>query len=139
MANALFDSYRNQIVGNSSTAPADWNGDTMKAALIDAGTTTPNTSTHDFWDDLVGAIVGSAVTLASVAYPSAGKVDCNDFTFTSVTGNSAENLVLFKSTGTNSTSPLCVNYDTFSSGMPVTPNGGDIAITVNASGLFTIG
>lgn len=139
MANALFDSYRNQLVGNSATAPADWNADTIKAALIDAGTTTPNVATHDFWDDLVGAIVGSAVTLSGVTYPSAGTVDCADFTFTAVTGASAENLVLFKSTGVNSTSPLLVNYDTFSAGMPVTPNGGDITVTVNAAGLFTIG
>lgn len=139
MANALFDSYRNILVGNSATALVDWNADTMKAALIDAGTVDPNVATHDFWDDLVAAAIGTPVTLASVTYPSAGKVDCADFTFTAVSGATAEELTLYKSTGTNSTSPLCVNYDTFSSGMPVTPNGGDINVVVNASGLITVG
>lgn len=138
MANALFDSYRNILVGNSSTGLVDWNADTMKAALIDAGTTNPDVTTHDFWNDLSGAIVGSAVTITP-SYPSAGKVDAADFTFTAVSGNTAEELVIYKDTGNAATSPLCVDYDTFSSGMPVTPNGGDIAVTVNASGLFTIG
>jgi hypothetical protein len=37
-----------------------------------------------------------------------------------------------------STSPLALLFDTFGSGMPVTPNGGDIVVQWNVSGIFTI-
>lgn len=139
MSNVPFDSYRKILVGDSATGLIDWNADTMKAALIDQAVVAPNPATHDFWDDLVAALVGPLATLAGVTFPSAGKVDCNDWVFTAVSGATAEQLVIFKSTGVNSTSPLAVRYDTFATGMPVTPNGGDINVTAPTLGLFTIG
>lgn len=138
MANRFFDSYRNIIIGNSATGLVDWNADTMRGFLIDTGTVTPNTSTHDFYDDLVAGIVGTKTTLPSVTYPSAGTVTCTAVTFTAVSGATAENFGIFKDTGTNSTSPLVALYDTFSAGMPVTPNGGDIVVTPHASGLAVV-
>ena len=39
--------------------------------------------------------------------------------------------------GAASTDPLLLYFDTFSSGMPVTPNGGNIVVVWNASGIFT--
>jgi len=49
-------------------------------------------------------------------------------TFTSVTGASIEAIVLYKDTGTDSTSPLIAFIDT-ATGLPITPNGGDIIVT----------
>ena len=48
--------------------------------------------------------------------------------FTSVTGASIEAIVLYKDTGTDSTSPLIAFIDT-ATGLPITPNGGDIIVT----------
>ena len=67
-----------------------------------------------------------------------GVFDGADVTFTSVTGSSVEALVLYIDTGSAATSPLVAYIDTSVTGLPVTPNGGDIAITWNASGIFAL-
>ena len=48
----------------------------------------------------------------------------------------AESVVELKDTGTTSTSNLIAFWDT-ATGLPVTPNGGDITVTFSASGHFT--
>ena len=55
--------------------------------------------------------------------------DAADFTFTAVTGDESEALIVRVDTGVDSTSRLIAFIDTFSSGMPVTPNGGNIDVT----------
>jgi len=59
-------------------------------------------------------------------------------TYTSVTGNSVEALVIYVDTGSSATSPLVAYIDTGVTGLPVTPNGGNISITWNASGIFAL-
>ena len=49
-------------------------------------------------------------------------------TFTSVSGASIEAIVIYSDTGTESTSPLIAYIDT-ATGLPITPNGGDIIVT----------
>jgi hypothetical protein len=41
-------------------------------------------------------------------------------------------------TGTAATSPLVAYIDTGVTGLPVTPNGGNITVTWNASGIFQL-
>jgi hypothetical protein len=55
-----------------------------------------------------------------------------------VTGDVSEALILFIDTGTPGTSRLIGFYDAGVTGLPVTPNGGDINVTVNASGWFAL-
>ena len=64
-------------------------------------------------------------------------MDSNDVTVSSVTGDQFESVVLFKETGTESTSDLMAYYDT-ATGLPFTPSGGDITVVVNASGWFSL-
>jgi len=64
--------------------------------------------------------------------------ECADVTFTAVTGNSVEALIIYVDTGVAGTSPLVAYIDTSVTGLPVTPNGGNIAITFNASGIFAL-
>jgi hypothetical protein len=54
--------------------------------------------------------------------------DADPVTFSSVTGNTVEALVIYKDTGNAATSPLLAYIDTVSSGLPVTPNGGNIVV-----------
>ena len=124
MANALFDKARQRFLEGQF----NWNTDTIKAVLVDTGTYTPNLSAHEFLSDISsgarisisGAFTGKATT--------GGAADANDVTFTSVTGASIEAIVLYKDTGTDSTSPLIAFIDT-ATGLPITPNGGDIIVT----------
>jgi hypothetical protein len=57
----------------------------------------------DFYDDFDGALVGAKVTLASKTFAS-GVFDAADPTFTAVSGASVEAILIFKDTGTNSSS-----------------------------------
>lgn len=124
MANALYGLGRQAFLdGNIS-----WTSATIKAILIDTGAYTVNLTTHQYLSDISGyAIIGSAVTLASKTV-TLGVADAADLTFTSVTGTSVEAIVIYKDTGTGSTSPLIAYIDT-ATGLPVTPNGGNITVT----------
>lgn len=51
-----------------------------------------------------------------------------DAIFNNVSGNQSEALILFKDTGTNTTSYLIAYIDT-ATGLPVTPSGGDITVS----------
>jgi len=138
MANALYVSFRNGVLGSHATY-VDMDADTIKAVLIDHGTDTPNTTTDDFYNDISAGIVGSlssALTTKTIGTVAAGVFDADNVTFTAVSGASVESVNLLKDTGVTSTSNLIAYWDT-GTGLPVTPNGGDITVTWNASGLFT--
>lgn len=122
MANALYPSFKELLLGGD----IDLATDTIKAALIDTGAYTYSAA-HDFWNDASAAVIGTPQTLASKSIAS-GIFDAADVTFTAVTGNSVEAIILYKDTGTASTSPLIAYLDTGVTGLPVTPNGGNIAI-----------
>ena len=138
MANALYVAFRNGVLGSHATR-VDLDADMIKAVLIDHGTDTPNVTTDDFYNDISAGIVGSlssALTSKTIGTVAAGVFDADNVTFTAVSGNSVESVNLLKDTGTTSTSDLIAYFDT-GTGLPVTPNGGDITVTWNASGIFT--
>lgn len=123
MANALYAKGREGFLDGS----IDWDTHTIKCVLVDAADYTVNLSTHDNLDDVPsGARVGTAQTLASKTVTD-GVADAADVTFTAVTGDPSEAIVIWKDTGTESTSRLIAYIDT-ATGLPVTPNGGDITI-----------
>ena len=141
MANALYPKYKQKILdpgtlGTTSSDAVDLAGDTIKVALVDTGTYTYS-GTHEFYSSVSSAVVGTPQTLASKTVTD-GTFDAADVTFTAVSGSSIEALVIYKDTGTNSTSSLIAYIDTVASGLPVTPNGGNISITWNASGIFAL-
>ena len=124
MANALYDRGREGFLDGS----IDWDTDTIKCVLVDAADYTVNLSTHDNLDDIPGgARVGTPQTLGSKTV-TAGVADAADVTFPSVTGDPSEAIVIYKDTGVESTSRLIAYIDT-ATGLPVTPNGGNITIT----------
>lgn len=133
MANSLYTQGKaNLLAGN-----IDWDADTIKTSLVDGASYTPNTSTDDFYNDVsageaaVSSAMGSKTTTNGVA-------DAADVTFSAVaSGPACEYLVVWDDTTVPTTSPLICLYDT-ATGLPVTPNGGDITVTWNASGLFAL-
>ena len=108
----------------------------VRAVLIDTGTYTYSAA-HDNYDDLTGVVGAESGALASKTFTD-GVFDAADITFTAVTGATVEAIVLFLDTGTASTDKLICYIDSASSGLPVTPNGGDIKITWNASGIAAL-
>lgn len=134
MANAIYPLYKQALL--DASANVDVNDGTVKAALVDLGTYTYS-ATHDFYDDVSAAVVGTPQTIGNTTV-TGGLFDGDDVTYTAVTGASVEAIVIYIDTGTPSTSRLVAYIDTGVTGLPVTPNGGDIGITFNASGIFQL-
>ena len=124
MANGLYDAARAAFLN----ADIDWTNDDIRAILIDTGTYTVNLSTHDFLDDIPGGARVATSSALSGKTSAAGVADANDVTFSAVSGATVEAVVLYKHTGTESTSNLIAYMDTGMTGLPVTPNGGDITV-----------
>lgn len=133
MANGVYAATKQLIL----TGGLNLTSATIKAALIDAADYTVSLSTHDFWDDVATAAkvaVSPALTNKTVV---GGVFDADDVTFTAVTGDPCEAIILFVDTGTASTSRLIAYIDTGVTGLPVTPSGADIVVHWNASGIMT--
>lgn len=139
MANALYPKWKNSLL--QFTTNNNISTGTVKVALVDTGVYTYN-SASQFYDDgttsdVQSATVGTPQTLTSKTF-SDGTFDAADITFTAVSGASVEALVIYIDTGTGTTSPLVGYIDTGVTGLPVTPNGGDITVTWNGAGIFTL-
>lgn len=138
MANALYVAFRNGVLGSHSTR-VDLDADTIKIVLTDHGGDTPAPTTDDFYNDISGGTVGSlssALTGKTIGTVAAGVFDSDNVTFSAVSGNSVESVNMLKDTGVTSTSDLIAYYDT-ATGLPVTPNGGDIIVAPASGGWFT--
>jgi len=133
MPNAIYPKYKEALWLQSANSNA--NTGTVKVALVDTGVYTYSAA-HEFLTSLTG-VVGTAQTVGSKTFTD-GVFDGADVTYTAVTGNSAEALVFYIDTGTAATSRLVAFIDTGFSGLPVTPNGGDITLSFNASGIFAL-
>jgi hypothetical protein len=131
MANALYPIFKQRLLDKA----LDLDSDTIKAILVDAGDYTYS-SAHDDLADVAGAgIVSTSGALGSPTI-ALGVFDTADFSFTAVTGDQSEDIILYDDT--HASDALIAFYDTGMTGMPVTPNGGDINVTVNASGWFSL-
>jgi hypothetical protein len=106
----------------------DWDTHDIKAALVDTGDYSVNLTTHQFLS-AVGwtAIEASCDNFTGKAITN-GVADANNITFSAVTGDQCEAIVIFRDTGNINTSPLICYIDS-ATGLPVTPNGGDINVT----------
>lgn len=141
MANAIYDKFKTALGTGAANSDLDTNDATngVFVALVDAGTYTFS-QTHEFYSELSG-IVGTDQRIVNNTFGTVaqGVLDGDNVTFSAVSGNSVEALVLYrKNAGANTTWRLVAYIDTGQTGLPVTPNGGDITVTWNASGIFKL-
>lgn len=139
MANALYPKWKEAIaaaVANSSLAGTGATG--VYACLFDVGAGGAYNAAHEFFSSVVAGQVGTEVELSAGKTYVNGVFDSStDPTFTAVTGASCEALIIFiKNAGANTTWRLVAYLDTNITNLPVTPNGGNISVTWNASGIF---
>ena len=128
MANGIFDNTKTELL---TSAYPGWAAD-HRVVLGDAADDDPSLSADDNLDDIAGA--ARVATSATIGSPTsgvtgAGQADGDDITFTSVTGDVSEWLTIYQHTGTESTSRLVLKLDTSVTGLPVTPNSGNITVT----------
>jgi len=121
MANALYDKGREGFLDGS----IDWDTDNIKLVLIDeADDTIDLANDEDLADRAVASRVATSANFVSKTV-TAGVADAADVTLTAVTGDQAESTDIYQDSGVETTSRLICNIDT-ATGLPVTPNGGDI-------------
>ena len=128
MASQLYPQGAAHILGK--TTQADLDSDTFKI-LFYAGSFS---AAHEFVSDLTsGSIIARSTTLTGVTI-TAGVVTANNIVVSSVAGSAFTHIVLYKDTGTDSSSVLIAIFDVAS----FTPTGANVSVVWNASGLFSI-
>lgn len=118
----------------------DWDTDTIKIALATA-TYTPDQDAHDFFNDITNEVTGTGytaggntLTCSAPTYDTATnqvRLDATDTSWTTATFT-ARYAIVYKSTGTASTSPL-IGYINFGADVSVT--AGTFSITFDATGV----
>jgi hypothetical protein len=137
MANILYPKYKEALLSGGVNLVAG----AVKVQLVDTGAYTYSAA-HQFLSSVPsGSRIGSPGTLANKTV-SGGVFDADDTVLASVpagsgTGSASEALVLYRDSGTESTSELIALLDS-ATGLPLTTNGGNVSITWNASGIFNI-
>jgi len=112
--------------------------DTIALAMFTSAYT-PNTTTDEFYSTPIASsgLVGTKITLTSVT-GSLGTLSAANTVFPSVTsGSTVTQLVLFKDSGSNSTSRLIGLIDT-ASGLPLTTDGNNVTVAWASGQVFTL-
>lgn len=128
MADALFAAGREGFLAGE----IDWDTAGIKVALVRSYTFN---SAHKFVSDATtaGAVLAATSALLSSKTVTGGVADAADLTFSAVaTGSACTSLLIFQSTAVTGGSDVAssaqrlIAYIDSASGLPVTPNGGDI-------------
>jgi hypothetical protein len=126
VASAWYPKFKEAILtGAANSNPSTG---TVKAILVDTADEAYNAA-DQFLSDVTGAgIVATSGALTTKSFTN-GIFDADDITFTAVSGDQSEAIIIYIDTGTSTTSRLMLFIDTASSGLPVTPNSGNINVT----------
>jgi hypothetical protein len=130
MADALYSPAKERALTN---AGIQWSTGDIKAILVKitgAGENYTFSAAHEFRSSLHNDTqVATSGNLASKSV-TGGVANAANVTFTAVTGAACGAIVLFRDTGNAATDELIAYIDS-ATGLPVTPNGGDITIEWN--------
>ena len=140
MSNGFYDYFIQNLL-KATTTQIDFDSATLKLVLTDHGTDTPNLTSDDFLNDISSGTVATSSGLSSVTVgvvaPGASDAADRSPAFSAVSGSSVESMSLIEDSGSASTSDLICYWDS-ATGLPLTPNGGDINVTFSASGILKI-
>ena len=131
MANFIYD----KACTGLWNADIDWATGNIKAALVDTLSYTADKANDEFLSS-VGGIIATSANLGTKTI-TGRVIDAADTIFTAVTGNESEAIVIYQDTTDPATSRLIIYVDS-ATGLPVTPNGLDITVRWNPSGIATL-
>lgn len=140
MADVVYNGFKKHIMDGT----IDLDTDTIKVALV-TSSYTPDVDNHVYWSDVTNEVTGTGYTAggATLANPSVtqdntndkGVFDADDVTWSSST-ITARGAVLYKDTGSASTSPLICYFDF---GSDKSSSNGDFTIQWSADGIISLG
>jgi len=143
MADTWYDEGRNGILGGAAgqavhAQPELFTND-IRVNLRDTALAV-NVATQIDLADVVAAHEGthSALTSKTVGTVAVGVFDHADEVFTAVTGATVEGLDYYDfQTAVTTTSPMLWHIDGWT-GLPLTPNGGDVTLAPAAGGVYSL-
>ena len=139
MATIIANEWLDSMLGDPTHSVPDINTDNMDLSLLDQTDSGTIDATTVDYDDVDGVTVVATGNLPAVSSITNGVVTlAGALTFSAVTGDAADYLTLWKNSGSAATSPLLVTWDSATTGLPVTPNGGDIIVTWSSNILVTL-
>jgi hypothetical protein len=139
MASSFYNDFIPSEFGAPIHSVIDLNTDDIREILRDEGADALNLADQDLADITAGARISTSANLTSKTVDVAGDgaFDHADETHTAVSGATVESIDYYKHTGTESTSPLICNLDTWT-GLPLTPNGGNVIVAPAVGGVFAV-
>lgn len=120
-------------------AQIDLLNDTIKVVLVDTADYNVNLSSDEFLADVpLAARVATSPALSGKSITN-GIFDAADTTFSLVSGDPCEAVIIYQDTGDAATSRL-IDYQSSALGLPITPNGADIDLAFDngASKIFAL-
>ena len=132
MANQLYPKFKEAML----RANINLETSAVKLMLVDAADYTYDPA-HEFQSSVPIAAreeISAAMTGKTILN---GLFDADDVVWPTASGDPCELVIAFIDTGTPATSRLIAIWDT-ATGLPVTPNGANINVQVNASGIFQL-
>lgn len=123
MTNQMYDFGREGFLDGQIS----WSSNTIRAVLVDTAAYTFSKATHQWLSDIsADARIATSAPLSNKTI-AAGIAGADAAVFTTVTGPVCEAIVIYRDTGTASTSRL-IAYITQANGLPVTPSGFNITV-----------
>lgn len=139
MADAYYNDFGSNLLGNGVHGQTDLDTDDIRIILYDEGADALNLTDADLADIATAARIAVSPDLTSKTVGSVGDgiFDHADEVFSTVTGASVESLIYYEHNATASIAPLLFNLDSWT-GLPVTPNGGDITAAPAGGGVLDV-
>jgi hypothetical protein len=140
MANAVYPLYKQSLMQEAAANKSlDQTGSNAPyTALVTTSAGYTYSASHQFYSSLTN-IVGTPQPNTTPVVDTSATFKSDNITFTAVTGTVVGAIVIYRqNAGANTTWRLVLYEDTSVTGLPVTPNGGNIVITWNAAGIFTL-
>ncbi len=136
MANALYPKTKKRFMSGG----IDLSAVAVYAVLINvsgAGTTYTYSAAHASLADVPsGAIIATSPALTGKVLRDDASFDSDDPTLSAVAGQSIEALLLYADDGTSTY--LIMYQDSGVTGLPLTPDGSDVQVLVDAAGWFVL-
>lgn len=128
MANLLYSKAKQKFLGGD----IDLEAMNIKVVLVNTDAYTINAATDEFLSAITaGARIATSGNLTGKSI-TGGVFDADDVTLANVSGVESEAIVIYADSGSAATSPLIAYIDT-GTGLPITPNGGDIVLQFSGS------
>lgn len=142
MASVIYNAWKYRQLGDTGVSPINHKTDTLKIMLV-TSSYTPDIDAHDFKNDITNEVAGTgytaggntlSVTVTQDNDNDKGVLDASDTSWTTAT-ITARGAVIYKDTGTASTSPLICYIDF---GANFSSSGGTFLVAFDSDGIINL-